>query len=569
MTGFEIPISYLKRDKIQLPVEVSQLLEIQAPEVAVILEDELGHSYAAMISQEGLLYGHGFNAWYRSHRPASSSVLRVEVIDNVQRRLRLTLAETEVTRAEGLHLGLQWNMIGGEKTELGIPYHLPKSALLTHTFICGATGYGKTVFAKALLEEALMNDIPSIVIDLKGDVSSMSLIIDRNDLTLLLPWVEGQTEEERHTQARIEMSEHMDRLHACGLDLSKARYLRDKAEIRIFTPRRARAIQLAFPAALGAPPDAQDLARKNPQEFRELLRAVTDAFLDRLYPRTLRTKIENERNFLFEIVKDSWERDVDLGGIEGLKRLLYGIEEPPFDIIGGLPVAQYIDAENRRSRLLNKVNTLVSGPETQWFEGKRLCIELLLERTKGKIPLSIINLSELEHFEDRSFVVAQVAHTIYNWMRTQPGTSQPRLLLFIDEIGGGGGKQALFPSYPYECAAKWGLNYLLRQGRAFGICCVFATQNPGDVDYKGLSNCGTLAVGRLGTDRDRRKVLEGMAITGREQKWVNNFLVGAEPGDFVIRNPSGGIDYIRSRWIFSYHKVISPPDLSRLVPMHS
>ena len=565
VSEFEIPVSHLKRDKAELPKEVAELLQVQDREVAVILEDEAGRSYAAMISQDGFLYGHGFNAWYRTHKPAPSEMVRVQVINQMERRLRLTLAESEGGDVEGLHLGLRWNMVGGEKTEVGSPYHLANTALLTHAFICGATGYGKTILAKALLEEALLSDIPCVVIDLKGDVSSMKLVIDNDDPSRLLLWVEGETEQERHSRARAEMREHLERLHACGLDLSKARQLVSKIETRIYTPRRARGIQLAFPAALGAPSDAQELARGNPQEFRELLRAVTDAFLDRLYPRTARTKIENERNFLFEIVKYAWENGIDLSGIEGLKRLLNKIEEPPFHMIGGLPVPQYIDAENRRSRLLNKVNTLVSGPETQWFEGERLCMELLLKSAKAKVPLSIINLSELEQFEDRSFVVAQIAHTIYNWMRIQPGTSQPRLLLFIDEIGGGGGKQALFPSYPYECAAKWGLNYLLRQGRAFGVCCVFATQNPGDVDYKGLSNCGTLMIGRLGTDRDRRKVMEGMAISGREQKWINNFLVGAEPGDFVIRDPSGRVDYVRGRWISSLHKVIAPPDLSRLV----
>lgn len=564
MNKFEVRASHLKRDKLQLPSDLVQLLGVQSGDVAVILEDEVGRSYAAMVSQDGLLYGHGFNAWYRSHRLASSHPVQLEVVDTAQRRVRLTLAHAEPEEVEGLNLGLQWNMVGGVKTELGNLYYLSKSDLLTHAFICGATGSGKTILAKALLEEALLNDIPSVAIDLKGDLSSMKLIIDHDSPDLLLPWVEGETEEERRGRALSEMREHAERLHGSRLNLSKARQLKEKIEVRLFTPRRARGIQLAFPAALGFPEDVQDLMRKSPQEFRELIRAVVDAFLDRLYPRTLRTKIENERNFLFEIVKHSWERRINLSGTEGLVRLLTMIDRPPFDIIGGLPVPQYIDAENRRSRLLNKVNTLVSGPETQWFEGQPLCMDLLLQSTTGKIPLSIINLSELEQFEDRSFVLAQVAHTIYNWMRTQPGTSEPRLLFFIDEIGGGGGKQALFPSYPYECAAKWGLNYLLRQGRAFGVCCAFATQNPGDVDYKGLSNCGTLAIGRLGTDRDRRKVLEGMAILGREQKWINNFLVGAEPGDFIVRDPKGQVKYLRSRWILSYHKVIAPPDLRQL-----
>jgi hypothetical protein len=560
---FEIGSGHFKRDRLELPSEMIKLFEVNDDELAVILEDEDGRPYAAMITHDGYLYGHGFNAWYRTHMLTSSYNIQLEIVDVPQKRLRITVSPVENRQSEGLYLGLQWNMVGGVKTELGNSFYLPKSDLLTHAFICGATGSGKTIFAKALLEEALINNIPCIVIDFKGDLSSMKLIIDNDKPDILLPWVEGETVKEQSARAVSEMEEHIERLRSSGLDLNKARQFKEKAKIRIFTPRRARGIQIAFPAALGAPPDALDLAQRNAQEFNELVGAVTDAFIDRLYPRTLRSKIENERNFVFEIVKYSWRFEIDLSGIEGLKRLLHMIEKPPFEIIGGLPVSQYVDAENRRSRLLNKVNTLVSGPETQWFEGQPLSMALL-RNCEDKIPLSIINLSELEQFEDRSFVVAQVAHTIYNWMRTQTGTSQPRLLLFIDEIGGGGGKQALFPSYPNECAAKWGLNYLLRQGRAFGVCCAFATQNPGDIDYRALSNCGTLAIGRLGTALDRSKVLEGMQVVGRDQKWINNFLIGATPGDFVIRDPKGQVEYIHSRWTLSYHKVIAPPELVRL-----
>lgn len=155
--------------------------------------------------------------------------------------------------------------------------------------------------------------------------------------------------------------------------------------------------------------------------------------LDRLY-RSPRYKIENERNFLFEIVKHAWERGINLEGKEGLKRLVHLIQDPPFNFIGELPVPQYIDAEGRRSRLLNKVNTLISGPEVLWLEGQPLSMDLFLKCEEGKVPLNIINLSELEHFEERSFVVAQIAYTIYKWMRKLPGEETPRLLFLLMKL---------------------------------------------------------------------------------------------------------------------------------------
>lgn len=562
---FQIPLDKLKRSRLLIPDELVETLGAIGREVTVLLIDEAEKKYVAIMDGDRKTLGEGsLGAWYRTHNPIPTESVRLEILDAEEKRLRITLSSARHVEDSGFHVGQRWNMVGGVKTERATPYYIQPADLLTHGFICGATGSGKTVLAKALLEEALLWDIPVVAIDLKGDLTSMGLVIDGEDPDILVPMQTGETEEDRKRLAFEALKTHLDRLRESGLDFVKARKIKEKLDLRVFTPRLARGIQLGFPAALGAPPDAKHLAQKNETYFKEYVRAVTDTFLERLYPKTSRAKIENERNFLFEIVDWSWRRDVDLCGINGLKDLLRLIIEPPFTTIGGLPVSQYIDAENRRNRLLNKVNTLISGPEVMWFEGEPLTADLLFRSKEEKVPLSIINLSELDQFEDRSFVVSQVTHTIFNWMRTQSGTDRPRVLLFIDEIGGGGGRAALFPSYPYHCAAKWGLNYLLRQGRAFGICCIFATQNPGDVDYKALSNCGIWAVGRLGTKRDRDKATESFALTGREQKWLRNFIARAEPGDFALRTPRGDIDYIHSRWTYGYHKVLSPQEVIRL-----
>ena len=109
------------------------------------------------------------------------------------------------------------------------------------------------------------------------------------------------------------------------------------------------------------------------------------------------------------------------------------------------------------------------------------------------------------------------------------------------------------------------MNRLLRQGRAFGVCCIFATQNPGDVDYKGLSNCGTWMIGTLSTDRDRKKVLEGMAVRGQDADWVKLNLTNAKQGEFVIREKN--LDrpiFIKERWLYTYHRVLTPEEIPQL-----
>jgi predicted ATPase len=565
---YSISASRFRRSGLELPDELLAAFGAEAAEVSVLVLDEEDERYALYIDiQAGMLKGGDLRKWYGRHIKTGDETIIVEVIDSSGDRVRLTTDGANQAAAPGLHLGRQWSMIGAVKDSVGSAYYLDPERLLTHVFVCGATGSGKTVLAKALLEEVLLRNVPCVAIDLKGDISSMALWIDSEDPVRVENWMAGDTIAQRRSAAQEELREHWRRHdEATGRDaaLRTAQQLSSQVRTVVYTPRVSRGVQLGFPAAVAAPADLRGLQKAG--ELDELVRTVTDAFLDRLYPSTRRQKIENERSFLFELVKASWLQGENLHGKPGIARLLRLIEDPPFSRIGELPVPQYIDAENRRNRLLNKVNGLISGPDAQWFEGTPLNIELFLPTKEDqRVPLSIINLSDVTEFEDRSFVVAQVANTIRNWMRTLQGTSSPRLLLFVDEIGGGGGKQALFASHPYECAAKWGLNYLVRQGRSFGVCVMLATQNPGDVDYRAVSNCGTQMIGRLGTKRDRAKALESASLSGSVRTRVDAFLTDAGPGDFAVLPGGNRVDYIRSRWINSLHLPIAPSEIGRLM----
>jgi hypothetical protein len=558
-----IPISKFKREYLELTEDIVQALG-QALEKEPILafDGRMQREYILDYYPHRRLLG-GLAEWFRENQPQQDEYVLVTVLDSVRRRIDISMDRSpESSSSEGLYLGREFATVGGRKYETKRPCWMDETDLLTHAFICGITGSGKTVVGKAIVEEAAKKGIPSILIDLKGDLTSIALT--PTSVEEFEPLVEAKGAEERRKLALKEYERHVQKLAEFGQSIDDVRKYREQVTFRVFTPRSQKGQPLSFASPLGAPPYPVELQRTDSETFNNLIASLVNAFLDRLYPGTKRSKIENERSFVYELVHHAWQHGIDLQGKKGLHELLRLIQEPPFREIGGLPVEKYIDAENRRNRLLNKINTMLTGAEKMWFEGTPVSMDLFLTHEPGKSPINVINLAELDHFEDRSFVVAQIAYEVNKWMRGLAGTSKPRLLFFIDEIGGGGGKQALFPSFPYESAAKWGLNYLVRQGRAVGVCCLFATQNPGDVDYKGLSNCQTWIIGRLATERDRKKVLEGMEVWGQGAEWVKRNMAGAPGGDFVIKTAKGEIKYFHERWLLSYHRVLTLAEVAAL-----
>ena len=243
------------------------------------------------------------------------------------------------------------------------------------------------------------------------------------------------------------------------------------------------------------------------------------------------------------------------------------ILEPPFATIGVLGIDDHIP-ENRRQKLAQAVNGQLVGAAANWVRGEAMSIDKLVgaHRIDKKTQISVINLSHITDFEDQSFVVAQIAFAINTWMRKQgsaPGGNRPRLLFFLDEIGGGGGKTAFYPTYPYTSTCKPALNILVKQGRSFGVGCMLATQNPGDIDYKGLSNCATWIVGKLQTKRDRDKVREGLTDAEFSPSDLAKKLARPKTGDFMLLNKEGDVHFIKERWLLTYHCTLSPGQLRR------
>ena len=189
-------------------------------------------------------------------------------------------------------------------------------------------------------------------------------------------------------------------------------------------------------------------------------------------------------------------RDLDMAG------LIHAVQSPPFDKVGVIDLETFFPAKERFA-LAMKLNNLIASPGfAAWMEGESLDVGGLLYTTEGKPRLSILSIAHLSD-DERMFFVTILLNEVLAWIRTQPGTSSLRAVLYMDEIFGYFPPTAKPPS-------KMPMLTLLKQARAFGLGVVLATQNPVDLDYKGLSNAGTWFLGRLQTKRDKERVLEGL-----------------------------------------------------------
>lgn len=452
----------------------------------------------------------------------------------------------------------------GPKGQSGELYQHRFSDLITHTFICGSSGSGKTVMGKAIIEESALRGVPAIMIDLKGDLSSLALAFPEISANALAPWLAVEDHTTLGRTALAEANSLRKHLWDWGLSESNVRDFADKISAEIFTPRSELGRRVAIPLISSPPPDIDNLFEEDPDTASVMITSMAEALVRRVIPSGQR---DRETDFVTAIIEYAWRQGLDLTGQDGLGQLVSMILEPPFSKIGVLSIDDHIP-EKRRQKLAQAVNGQLVGATANWVRGEEMSIDKLVgaNRLDGKTQISIINLSHITDFEEQSFVVAQIAFAINTWMRQQgnaPDGNRPRLLFFLDEIGGGGGKTAFYPTYPYTSTCKPALNILVKQGRAFGVGCILATQNPGDIDYKGLSNCATWIVGKLQTKRDRDKVREGLTDAEFSPADLAKKLARPKTGEFMLLNKEGDVFFIKERWLLTYHCALSPAQLRR------
>jgi DNA helicase HerA-like ATPase len=419
--------------------------------------------------------------------------------------------------------------------------------LVTHGVVLGMTGSGKTGLCLAILEEAAMDDIPAIVIDPKGDISNLLLTFPDLDGKSFRPWIneddaakKGLTPDE-HAGKTAELWKNG--LAEWGQTPDRIRQLRDKVDITIFTPGSRAGIPVSILSSLEAPPfeimdDGELLGERIESTVSSLLSLVGVA-ADPIQ--------SHEAVLLATIFQSEWTAGRNLT----LESLIRHIQSPSFDKVGVIDLESFLPEKSRQPLALKFNNLLASPGFASWLDGPPLDVARMLHTPAGKPRVSIFSIAHLGDAE-RMFFTSLLLNQILGWMRAQNGTTSLRALLYMDEIFGYLPPTANPPS-------KRPLMTILKQGRAFGLGCLLATQNPVDLDYKALSNIGSWFLGRLQTERDKLRVLDGLeGAAGSQNAGFNRasmerLISGLGNRVFLMNNVhEDGPVLFHVRWVMSY-----------------
>jgi len=419
--------------------------------------------------------------------------------------------------------------------------------LVTHAVCIGMTGSGKTGLCIDLIEEAALDGVPAIIIDPKGDITNLLLTFPNLESKDFAPWINEEDAEKKGLSPEDYAKQQADLwkngLLKWGQDGKRIQRLRDSADFVIYTPGSNAGMPISILKSFSAP---QQEIREDAELLQESINTTVTSLLSLLGVAAdpIRSR---EHILLSTIFADYWQRSEDLD----LGLLIQLIQNPPMTRIGVLDLESFYPSKDRFVLAMQLNNLLAAPGFNLWLEGDALSVDTLLHSPNGKPKVSIFYIAHLSDTQ-RMFFVSLLLNQIVGWMRSQSGTTSLRSILYIDEVFGYLPPVAGPPS-------KLPLLTLLKQARAFGLGVVLATQNPIDLDYKALSNAGTWFLGRLQTERDKERVLDGLegaAVSGQKQfnrRSFDQMLSGLGNRIFLMNNVHEDVPVVfETRWAMSY-----------------
>lgn len=443
------------------------------------------------------------------------------------------------------YLGKEYDLAG--KTRRASMLLYDSKDCVTHAVCVGMTGSGKTGLCIGLLEEAAIDGIPAIVIDPKGDLGNLLLTFPQLRPEDFRPWI---NEDDARTKgltpdafAASQAEKWAKGLGEWGQDGARVQRLKDAADFSIYTPGSNAGRSVSVLKSFDAPGDA---VIEDAELFHDRVSGTVTSLLGLLGIQADPLQ-SREHILLSAIFGAAWGagKSLDVPG------LIQQIQQPPFTKLGVMELESVYPAKERFG-LAMALNNLVASPGfSRWVEGEPLDIQAMLYTPEGKPRVSVFSISHLPDAE-RMFFVSLLLNQVLGWVRQQSGTTSLRALVYMDEIAG------YFPPVANP-PSKQPLLTLMKQARAFGVGVVLATQNPVDIDYKGLANAGTWFIGRLQTDRDKQRVLDGLegaaanASVSLDRAEMDRMLSQLGPRVFLMNNVHEDHPVVfETRWCLSY-----------------
>ena len=413
--------------------------------------------------------------------------------------------------------------------------------LVTHGVCIGMTGSGKTGLCVSILEEAAIDDVPVLIVDPKGDLTNLLLTFPSLSKEEFLPWVNSDEASKRGISVEELAEKEADTwkkgLADWGQTPERIKMFMESAERVLYTPGSSAAKPISILKSFDRPKGLDDL-----EVLTERVSALVSGLLGLVHIES-EPLTSKEHIFLSNVIQGEWQAGKDVT----IEQLISLIQKPPINKIGAFDLEAYYP-KKERFKLATKINNLIASPQfSLWTKGDNIDIDNLLYTDAGKPKISILSIAHLSDRE-RMFFITLLLNELVSWMRTQSGTSSLRCLFYMDEIFG------YLPPVANPPSKKLFLT-LLKQARAFGVGLLLATQNPGDLDYKALGNVGTWFIGRLQTERDKEKVLEGLMTTngGNDRGELSKKLAGLGKRVFMLNNISESQPVLfHTRWALSY-----------------
>ena len=373
--------------------------------------------------------------------------------------------------------------IGRTRAISPVPVEMQALDFCRHAAFLGGSGSGKTTAALTVIEQLLMNGIPAVLIDRKGDLCRYA---DPD------AWTEPDTDAER--------------------DARRAAF-RHSVETVVYTPGTDKGRPLRIPVV----PDTTGLTSAEVEQIAQSAAAGLTQMMG------YNQKSPDAKSVILQKAIEVLARSVSVT-VKGLQQLVSEMDESLTSETDGYE-------ERHFKKLGQDLLTLAHMHRRLLEDGEPLSVDTLLGRGPEAVPsrtrLSIINTQFLGDEATIDFWIAQFLLCVDRWRAKSP-SSVLQATFFFDEA------DKYLPAVG-KPATKSPMEGLLKRARSAGVGIFLATQSPGDLDYKCRDQVLNWFIGRV---KEPVAIAKLKPMLDRKPDAADK-LAGQSAGEFYLVRESG------------------------------